>query len=154
MQAVVVNKPKKKTGLMSDIWLQSFYQPASVKPASHEIIATIHRGLLFSEIDVLTNDLGISFQMLAKKLGLSKATLHRRKLTGRLTADESDKAVRFARLFGKAVETLESETSARQWLAAPQIGLDGAIPLDYAETETGAREVEALLGRIEHGVYS
>jgi uncharacterized protein (DUF2384 family) len=28
------------------------------------------------------------------------------------------------------------------------------VPLDYAETEIGAREVENLLGRIEYGVYS
>jgi uncharacterized protein (DUF2384 family) len=28
------------------------------------------------------------------------------------------------------------------------------VPLEYAETELGAREVEHLLGRIEHGVYS
>ncbi|WP_082407641.1 MbcA/ParS/Xre antitoxin family protein [Verrucomicrobium spinosum] len=39
-------------------------------------------------------------------------------------------------------------------LNAPQTGLGGAIPLDYARTEVGAREVEALLTRIEHGVYA
>jgi uncharacterized protein (DUF2384 family) len=26
--------------------------------------------------------------------------------------------------------------------------------LDYADTEIGAREVDALLGRLEHGVFS
>jgi putative toxin-antitoxin system antitoxin component (TIGR02293 family) len=80
--------------------------------------------------------------------------LHRRQRSGRLTADESDKAVRFARLFGKAVETLEDKEAARRWLSSPQIGLGGALPLDYAETETGAREVENLLTRIEYGVIS
>ena len=30
----------------------------------------------------------------------------------------------------------------------------GAVPLDYAETEIGAREVDNLLGRIEYSVYS
>jgi putative toxin-antitoxin system antitoxin component (TIGR02293 family) len=55
---------------------------------------------------------------------------------------------------GKAVELMESEESARQWLASPQFGLGGAVPLDYAETEIGAREVEDLLGRIEYGVYA
>ena len=37
---------------------------------------------------------------------------------------------------------------------SPQVGLGGAVPLDYAETELGAREVEDLLSRIEYGVYS
>ena len=55
---------------------------------------------------------------------------------------------------GRAVEVLESEENARRWLTSPQFGLGGAVPLEYAETEVGAREVEDLLGRIEHGVYS
>jgi putative toxin-antitoxin system antitoxin component (TIGR02293 family) len=55
---------------------------------------------------------------------------------------------------GRAVEVLESEEGARRWLNSPQVGLGGEIPLDYAQTEVGAREVEDLLGRIEFGVYS
>jgi putative toxin-antitoxin system antitoxin component (TIGR02293 family) len=73
---------------------------------------------------------------------------------GRLGAAESDRVVRFARLMGKAAEVMESEENARRWLTSPQFGLGGAVPLDYAETEVGAREVEDLLGRIEYGVYS
>ena len=62
--------------------------------------------------------------------------------------------VRFARLLGRAAEVFESLSNARLWLQAPQLGVGGAIPLEYAETEVGAREVEDLLGRIEFGVYS
>lgn len=62
--------------------------------------------------------------------------------------------VRFARLMGKATRVMESESGARAWLTNPQFRLGGAVPLRYAETEIGAREVEDLLGRIEHGVYS
>jgi uncharacterized protein (DUF2384 family) len=40
------------------------------------------------------------------------------------------------------------------WLKHPQRGLGGAVPLDYAETEIGAREMDNLLGRIDYGVYS
>ena len=49
---------------------------------------------------------------------------------------------------------MESIENGRRWLASPQVGLGGAIPLEFAETEVGAREVENLLGRIEYGVYS
>jgi len=49
---------------------------------------------------------------------------------------------------------MEDEHLARRWLSSPQRGLGGAVPLDYAETEIGAREVEDLLGRIEYGVYA
>ena len=62
--------------------------------------------------------------------------------------------LRFARLMGKAVEVMEGEDAARRWLSSPQVGLGGAVPMDYAGTEVGAREIEDLLGRIEYGVYS
>src|SRR6185436_10781107 len=106
------------------------------------------------ELNELQATLGVPMNKLALMLGISKATLHRRKAEGRLDQAESDRVVRFAKLMGKAVEVLELEENARQWLASPQFGLGGAVPLEYAETEVGAREVENLLGRIEHGVYS
>jgi putative toxin-antitoxin system antitoxin component (TIGR02293 family) len=88
-------------------------------------------------------------------LGISKATFHRRKGTGnRLQPAVSDRIVRFARLVGKAVKVFGDIEDAKRWFHSPQFGLGGAVPLDYAKTEIGAREVENLLGRIEHGVYS
>ena len=92
--------------------------------------------------------------MRAELLVVRHGTLHRRKNAGRLDAAESDRVVRFARLLGKAAVVMESLENGRRWLVSPQIGLGGAIPLEYAETEIGAREVEDLLGRIEYGVYS
>jgi uncharacterized protein (DUF2384 family) len=32
--------------------------------------------------------------------------------------------------------------------------LGGRSPLDFAQTEPGAREVENVIGRLEHGVFS
>ena len=93
-------------------------------------------------------------EKLVPMLGISKATLHRRKLAGKLGPAESDRVVRFARLLGRAAAVMESVENGRRWLTSPQIGLGGEIPLEFAETEVGAREVENLLGRIEYGVYS
>ncbi len=119
-----------------------------------KLIAVLRVGLPVQELMDLQASLKVPMAQLVPKLGISKATLHRRKATGKLAPAESDRVVRFARLMGKAVEVLESEHSARQWLTSPQFGLGGAVPLDYADTEVGAREVEDLLGRIEYGVYS
>ncbi len=118
------------------------------------VIGAVQAGLPFAEVEALRAGLDLSLEKLAPKLGLSKATLHRRKLEGRLTPTESDHVMRYARLLGQAVQVLESEDAARRWLGHAQYGLGGAIPLDYAETEAGAREVENVLGRIEYGVYS
>jgi putative toxin-antitoxin system antitoxin component (TIGR02293 family) len=119
-----------------------------------QIVESIRKGLPIRELDALQRILAIPIERLAPKLGISRATLHRRKAEGRLGQDESDRVIRFARLMGKAVEVFESEESARRWLDSPQVGLGGAVPLDYAETEAGAREVDDLLGRIEYGVYA
>jgi putative toxin-antitoxin system antitoxin component (TIGR02293 family) len=119
-----------------------------------QLIKVVQLGLPVQELDDLQATLEVPMEKLVPMLAISKATLHRRKAEGKLDAAESDRVIRFARLMGKAVEVLESEDNARQWLTSPQFGLGGAVPLEYAETEVGAREVEDLLGRIEYGVYS
>jgi putative toxin-antitoxin system antitoxin component (TIGR02293 family) len=118
------------------------------------LIEEIRKGLPFAELEALQNIVQTPLEKLGLRLGISKATLHRRKLQGRLAPEESDRVIRFARLVGKAIQTMESEEAARQWLNTPQFGLGGAVPLDYAETEIGAREVEDLLERIEYGVLA
>lgn len=119
-----------------------------------KLVAALRDGLPVRELDALQEALAVPMENLAPILGISKATLHRRKLGGRLGSAESDRVVRFARLMGKAAEVMESKNAARAWLTSPQFGLGGSVPLEYAESEVGAREVEDLLGRIEHGVYS
>ena len=128
--------------------------PERVTPAPDQLVKKVQDGLKFEELEALRSDLGLPLDRLAEKLGIARATLHRRKIVGRLGPDESDKVVRFARLFHQAEEVFGTGDRARQWLSFPQWGLGGAVPLDYARTEVGAREVETLLGRIEYSVYS
>ena len=119
-----------------------------------ELIQKIQKGLRFSELKTLQDTLDLPFEKLAAKLCISRSTLQRRKVTGRLSPDESDKVVRYSRLLHQATDLFGDTDKARAWLKHPQFGLGGAVPLDYATTETGAREVENLLGRMKYGVYS
>ena len=119
-----------------------------------ELIRQIQKGLRFSELETLQNSLHLPFEQLAAKLAISRSTLQRRKAAGRLSPDESDKVMRYSRLVRQAADLFGDIQKARAWLKHPQYGLGGAVPLDYARTETGAREVENLLGRIKYGVYS
>ena len=147
----VEESPPPWGGLVRNLYGAQGYNEA-FEPSS--LIALIKAGLPVTELEALQNILNVPIDRLAPKLGISKATLHRRKLSGRLDAEESDRVVRFARLAGKALEVFEDPETARAWLASPQFGLGGEVPLDYANTELGAREVESLLGRIDHTVYS
>ena len=126
----------------------------SPKTHPHGVIRRIQKGFPFRELEALQTTIDIPLEQLARKLSISRSTLQRRKNTGRLSADESDKVTRFSRLLEHAAKIFGSTENARAWLKHPQRGLGGAIPLDYAETEVGAREVEKLLGRIDYGVYS
>jgi len=142
--------------------LQLRDQPARIELLSihfgesspNEMVKQIQQGFPLKWFETLRGALGMPSEKLAAKVGMSKATFHRRQQEGKLTSDESDKVMRFGRLLVKAIHVFESEEAARQWLSSPQHGLGGAVPLDYAETEVGAREVENLLGRIDYGVYS
>ncbi len=142
-------RPARFSGLGT---IRSCVRGPSGTPA--QLISSLKAGLPFVELEELRLSLGLPLEKLAPILGISMATLHRRKAAGRLDTAESDRVVRFAKLLGKALVVLESEANARLWLSSPQVGLGGEIPLHYAETEVGAREVEDLLGRIEEGVYS
>lgn len=119
------------------------------------LVQMLETGLPVTELTDLQAGLAVPADKLAPMLGISKATFHRRKGAGhKLNPAVSDHVVRFARLLGQAVKVFGDIEDARQWLNSPQFGLGGVVPLDYAKTEVGAREVEYLLGRIEHGVYS
>jgi putative toxin-antitoxin system antitoxin component (TIGR02293 family) len=124
------------------------------EPEAPYLISKIREGLPLSEFHVMQDMLGLTEERLGGMLGLSRATLHRRKKTGRLDAAESDRLVRYARLVAQASDALGGVDAARSWLLAPALAFQGECPLDYADTEMGAREVEALLGRLEHGVFS
>lgn len=124
-------------------------------PVSVELplVERIRKGLPMAEFKALVDLLQIPEEDLGRYLGISPATLHRRKKAGHLDAIESERIVRFARLFGLAMDVFETEEAARGWLKAENPGTAGESPLSYADTEFGAREVENLLGRIEYGVY-
>jgi len=124
------------------------------EPEAAYVISRVRDGLPMEEFHAAREMLEISEERLATLLGMSRATLHRRKKSGHLDRTESDRLVRYARLFSRASSALGGTAGARSWLSAPARAFHGERPLDYADTEIGAREVEALLGRLEHGVFS
>lgn len=53
-----------------------------------------------------------------------------------------------------ALKVFEDEEAATDWLRRPNPALDGARPIQIAETAEGEERVKIVLGRIESGVYS
>ena len=79
-----------------------------------------------------------------------EATYKRRRDT--LTADESGRTERLARIFATADYVWNSEDDARAFLSVPHPMLQGRTPLDVSMTELGARRVEELLWKLYYGI--
>jgi putative toxin-antitoxin system antitoxin component (TIGR02293 family) len=124
-------------------------------PGASHTVARIKAGLPVKEFDTLRALLGLTVEDLARKVGISPATLSRRRRQhAALDPAHSDRIFRLARLYRLAVELYDgNQAAARTWLTQPARALDGQTPLDFADTEAGAHEVENLIGRLEHGVY-
>lgn len=118
-------------------------------------VERIMAGLPVAEFDSLREMLGLSVEEMAHKIGISVATLSRRRAKAEpLDRDHSDRLMRYARLYWLSLDFFNGDIdTGRDWLKRPARALGGQAPLDFAETEMGAREVEDLLGRLEHGVY-
>ena len=76
----------------------------------------------------------------------SPATLKR---SIRLSPDASARAERLARVVALSQQALGGADEARTWLTEPHPML-GAMPIEVAATDLGARQVERLLHNIEH----
>lgn len=115
----------------------------------------VREGLPAKALLLLAERLDMRQAEISEKIGIPQRTLTRR-LTqhSRLTAAESDRAVRLAQVFANAAETLGDGDKAAAWLKTPNRALRGGRPLDQLDTDPGVREVEDLLGRIAYGVYS
>jgi putative toxin-antitoxin system antitoxin component (TIGR02293 family) len=116
------------------------------------VVNKVRDGLSFAEFHAFRELLGITEERLGALLGMSRATLHRRKKSGHLDRSESDRLVRYARIFHCVTAFFQSQEAAVKWLSSPAMAFNGETPLDYADTEIGAREVESLIWRIENGV--
>jgi putative toxin-antitoxin system antitoxin component (TIGR02293 family) len=119
------------------------------------LIEQIEAGFPFDSLQKFEANSGVEIALVVSILGIPDRTLARRRTAGRLAPEESERLLRISNVFEKAVGLFDGNVSAAvQWLTTAKKALRGESPLRYAKTEPGAREVENLIGRVEHGVFS
>lgn len=119
------------------------------------VIEAIEAGFPYATLERLQSVLQLGQDDFCRLVAVPPRTLLRRKSGGRLLPDESERVLRLFRVYQLAVELFEGDqAAARRWLSAPRAALGGRSPLEMARIEVGAREVEDLIGRLEHGVFS
>ncbi|MBO9579551.1 MAG: DUF2384 domain-containing protein [Sphingobium sp.] len=117
-----------------------------------DIVRLVRRGVPTQAVDHFLVASGLSFNALDPKV-LNLRTFRRRQKEAQvLEQDESDRLLRVVSIVAAAEETFGSSDKAQQWLNRESRALDGETPLAMADTDRGARSVEALLGRIAHGI--
>lgn len=106
------------------------------------------KGALKASIDHICKNSEDRKQLLYRII--PEATYKRRRET--LSAGESERAERLARIFATAEYVWNSEQDAQAFLTTPHSMLQGRTPLDVSMTELGARRVEELLWRLYYGI--
>lgn len=120
----------------------------------HELRESVVAGLPYAALEAVMAKFGLARGEAAAALHLPQRTIARRKKGQKLRADESDRLLRLARIGAQAAEVLGSEEKAARWLRKPNRALGNRVPLELLDNDVGTKEVEDILGRIEHGVYS
>lgn len=120
-----------------------------------QLLGSVERGLPYQTFESLLSNTALASDDVLALIDVPARTLTRRKQEGRFRPSESDRLVRASRIFAGALSLFNGDRDeARQWLAEPKQALGGTAPLAMARTEVGALEVERLMGRLEHGVFS
>jgi len=120
-----------------------------------ELRVMTREGLPVKTLSTLAEELNVERKTLARVVGISDRTLSRRLASGsRLSADESDRTMRVARVFAKTTDVFGNGKKASHWLQTPNRVMEGETPLSLLDTDAGVKWVETILGRIEYGLYS
>ncbi len=115
----------------------------------------VEAGFSFDALERLGKTTGLPLERLRVAVRITSRTLTRRKKEKKLSPEESDRLVSVSRLLAQTFELFEgNEEAGIRWFTSPNRALGGQSPLEVAATETGTREVENLIGRLEHGVFT
>jgi putative toxin-antitoxin system antitoxin component (TIGR02293 family) len=115
-----------------------------------DLLEAVRRGLPIAAVEHMIRD-DLLRQEEVYTLIAPKRTWQLRKQQGKpLTAVESERAARVARIFALAIEAFQNPAKAAAWLRRPSRVL-GRVPIELLDTESGARLVEDELLRVTWG---
>ena len=119
------------------------------------LLELVEQGFAWKTLQRFVRNSGLTVEQVSEMANIPKRTMARRKIAGRLASDESDRLLRAARIYSRALELYDGDAEAAAFfITHKNPALGGVTPLQFARTELGAIEVDHLIGRIEHGIFS
>lgn len=119
-----------------------------------DLAEAIHAGLPTRAVEVVLESGLLEASELYELVVPRRTLAHRRDRQKTLSREQSDRLARVVRLLARAEEALGAQDKATRWMRKENRALAGRRPIDLLESDAGARMVERILGRIEHGVFS
>jgi len=119
--------------------------------AEFALVGAVRDGLPLSALDRLIADGAVTEAEIEAHF-IPRRTLYARRQKGTLSREQSDLIVRLARVQAMAEEVFGRRRDAHAWMRERNGALEGQTPLTLLDTEEGGRLVEAVLGRIAHGI--
>ena len=116
------------------------------------MVKLVHNRLPLSVIDRLLAE-GVSKQ----EIGLvapARTLAHRRANAEKLTVEESDRAVRLARVVAQTESVFGNKDKAMAWLRQPMKRFEGNTPIEMLASDVGSRLVEEALVQIDEGFFA
>ena len=105
-------------------------------------------------LDTLQEVLRINTEDLADIFGISRSKYYRLLKEHKLDPSSVDVLSAFLKLWNKGLIAFDGDDDAfRSWLKTSNYNLGDIQPLELMKTETGRREVEAAILRIEYSIY-
>jgi putative toxin-antitoxin system antitoxin component (TIGR02293 family) len=146
--------PHQHSATTGPVWVHALKLLGVDEPVSSEIelARLVQHGLPASSVERLVS-LGFQRREVFRLVIPQRTLTHRKQRRQALTGDESDKAVRLARVRALAARVFGNEDKAWRWLRKQKRAFDGQAPIDLLATESGARAVEEELHRIDEGMF-
>jgi putative toxin-antitoxin system antitoxin component (TIGR02293 family) len=117
-----------------------------------EVVKLVHNRLPLSVIDRLLAE-GVTKQEISL-VAPPRTIAHRRANEERLTIDESDRAVRLARVVAQTESVFGNKDKAMAWLRQPMKRFEGNTPIEMLASDVGSRMVEEALVQIDEGFFA
>ena len=117
---------------------------------SYELASTVVSGHALKLIGERLKSFGIEPHQV---LPVSKAGLYRQFKKENIDLSLKDTLVGIIQMLNKGIEAFGNQQDFQEWLLSRIENLGNRRPLDLISLQTGRREVEQALERIEYGVY-
>jgi len=118
-----------------------------------ELAALAERGLPLTTVGRMTKH-GLTRDEVHALVIHRRTFKHRKSSHQKLSREESDRAIRTARILARAQATFGDSEAALDWVREPKMRFEGKSPIQMMSTETGGRLVEEMLVQIDEGMFA